>query len=146
MAYSMEFRIQVAATYDQCGSSIEAAEEHGCSASWVRRRLIQTRGATGSLAPKTPDRSGTRKLDERDLGELRQLIASKPDMTLAELAEALDHKASVATVWRATEAMDLTLKKDRPRRGTGSSRRQRTTRQVVGALCEREARSARVHR
>ena len=54
--YSMEFRIEVAAAYDQCGSSIEVAEEKGCSESWVRR-LIQQRTATGSLAPKRPDRS-----------------------------------------------------------------------------------------
>jgi transposase len=110
MAYPMEFRICIAAAYDQCGSSIEVAEEHGCSASWVRR-LIQTRTATGSLAPKTPDRASTRKLDEADLVQLRQLIADKPDLTLEELAAALAHKASVPTIWRATEAMGLTLKK-----------------------------------
>lgn len=113
MAYSMEFRIEVAAAYDQCGSSIEVAEEKGCSESWVRR-LIQERTRTGSLASKTPDRSGTRKLDELDRQKLRRLIQDKPDMTLGELAEALDHKASVPTVWRAAEAMKLTLKK-RPR-------------------------------
>jgi transposase len=111
--YSMEFRIEVAAAYDSCGSSIEVAEEKGCSESWVRR-LIQQRRTTGSLSPKTPDRSGTRRLDEEDLKQLRKLIDRKPDMTLGELAEALNHKASVPTIWRAAEAMELTLKK-RPR-------------------------------
>jgi transposase len=110
MAYSMEFRIVVAAAYDEWGSSIQVAEEHGCSESWVRR-LIQTRSATGSLEPKTPDRSQTRKLHENDLTQLRKLIDDKPDMTLGELAEALKHKASVPTIWRAIEAMDVTLKK-----------------------------------
>jgi transposase len=113
MAYSMEFRIEVAAAYDACGSSIQVAEEMGCSESWVRR-LIQGRRVTGSLAAKTPDRSGTRKLDEDDLTQLRQLIEAKPDMTLGELAEALNHKASVPTIWRAVEAQDLTLKKRPP--------------------------------
>src|SRR5207248_5120425 len=98
MAYPMEFRIEVAAAYDECGSSIQVAEEKGCSESWVRR-LIQERTATGSLAPKKPDRSGTRKLDEDDLAKLRKLINDKPDMTLGELAEALDNKASVPTIW-----------------------------------------------
>jgi transposase len=120
----MEFRIRVAAAYDECGSSIETAAEHGCSESWVRR-LIQTRAATGSLAPKTPDRSGTRKLDDGDLERLARLIADTPDMTLGELAEALGHKASVSTIWRATEALELTLKK-RPR--TPPSRTARTSR------------------
>ena len=113
MAYSMEFQKEVAAAYDQCGSSIQVAEEKGCSESWVRR-LIQRRAETGSLAPKKPDRSGTRRLDDDDVAELRRLIEAKPDMTLGELAEALKHRASVPTIWRAVEAQGLTLKKKPP--------------------------------
>ena len=110
MAYPMEFRLLVAAAYDECGSSIEVAEDYGCSESWVRR-LVQRRRESGSLAPLTPRRPDARKLDDADLGQLRTLIAAKPDMTLAELAEALGNKASVPTVWRATQALDLPLKK-----------------------------------
>ena len=113
MAYSMEFRIEVAAAYDACGSSIQVAEEKGCCESWVRR-LVQRRAETGSLAPRKPDRSGTRKLDDDDVAELRRLIEAKPDMTLGELAEALEHKASVPTIWRTIEAQGLTLKKKPP--------------------------------
>ena len=83
----------------------------------------QTRTATGSLAPKTPDRSSTRKLDEGDLAKLRKLIQDKPDLTLGELAEALGHKASVPTVWRATQVLGLPLKK---RPSTPPSRTART--------------------
>lgn len=122
MAYPIEFRVLVAAAYDECGSSIEVAEEYGCSESWVRR-LVQRRRESGSLAPITPKRSDTRKLDDNDLEHLRTLIAAKPDMTLAELAEALGHKASVPTVWRATQALDLPLKK---RPSTPPSRTGRT--------------------
>ena len=50
MAYSMEFRLVVAVAHEVCGSSIEVAEEHGCSESWVRR-LMQVERETGSLAP-----------------------------------------------------------------------------------------------
>lgn len=110
MAYPMEFRLLVAAAYDECGSSIEVAEEYGCCESWVRR-LVQRRRETGSLEPRTPKRTDRRKLDKDDLEQLRTLIAAKPDMTLAELAEALGDKASVPTVWRATQALDLPLKK-----------------------------------
>lgn len=122
MAYPMEFRVLVAAAYDECGSSIEAAEEYNCSESWVRR-LIQRRRETGSLEPLTPKRPDTRKLDDEDLERLRTLIAGRPDMTLAELAEALGHKASVPTVWRATQALGLPLKK---RPSTPPSRTGRT--------------------
>jgi transposase len=126
--YSMEFRIEVAKAYDECGSSIQVAEDKGCSESWVRR-LIQQRTLTGSLSPKTPDRSGTRKLDEEDRKQLRQLIDRQPDMTLEELAEALDHKASVPTIWRAAEAMKLTLKKrpHMPPSRTGPTSRKNAT-------------------
>jgi transposase len=122
VAYPMEFRLLVAAAYDECGSSIEVAEEYGCCESWVRR-LVQRRRETGSLQPLTPKRPDTHKLHEADLEQLRTLIAGKPDMTLAELAEALGNKASVPTVWRATQALDLPLKK---RPSTPPSRTGRT--------------------
>lgn len=108
--YSMEFRIAAAKAYDECGSSIEVAEQLGCSASWVRR-LIQRRKLTDSLEPLPHQHPDTRKLREAELEQLRQLIQAKPDMTLAELAEALGGGASVPTVWRATQKLKLTLKK-----------------------------------
>jgi transposase len=110
MAYSMEFRRAVARRYDECGSSDQAAEELGCSGSWVRR-LIQRRGLTDSLEPLPPKRPDTSKLTDADLDHLRGLIASRPDLTLAELAAELDDKVSVPTVWRATQRLGLPLKK-----------------------------------
>jgi transposase-like protein len=68
VAYPMEFRLAVAASYDEHGSSIEVAELFGCSESWVRR-LIQRREAGGSLEPLTPKRPDTRKLDDDDLAQ-----------------------------------------------------------------------------
>lgn len=123
MAFPMEFRVLVAAAYDECGSSVEVAEQYNCSGSWVRR-LIQRRGESGSLERLTPRRPDTRKLDDDDLEHLRELIAAKPDMTLAELAGALGNKASVPTVWRATQALGLPLKK---RPSTPPSRTGRTS-------------------
>lgn len=110
MAYAMEFREAVARCYDECGSSIEVADQFNCSESWVRR-LIQRRRETGSLAPRPLKLPNNNKLDEDDLKRLQALIRKTPDMTLGELAEALDHKASVPTVWRATQALGLPLKK-----------------------------------
>ncbi len=110
MAYAMEFREAVARAYDECGSSIEVADQFKCSESWVRR-LIQRRRETGSLAPLPQKRPNNNKLDEKDLKRLQELIRRTPDMTLAELAEELDDKVSVPTVWRATQALGLPLKK-----------------------------------
>ena len=129
MAYSMEFRRAAAKAYDECGSSLEAAEQMGCSESWVRR-LIQRRRETGSLEPLPPKLPDNNKLDEPDLEELRRLIADTPDMTLAELAAALGGKASVPTVWRATRKLNLPLKKSpsTPPSRTGPTSRRRATR------------------
>ena len=133
MAYSMEFRVAAAKAYDECGSSAEVAEAFGCSASWVRR-LIQRRGLTDSLAPLPQRRADTRKLREPELGRLRELVRRTPDLTLAELAAALGTDASVPTVWRATRALGLTLKKSRraPPSRTGRTSRSDATR---GSAC-----------
>ncbi len=112
MSYSMEFRRAVAKAYDECGSSIEVAEQFECCASWVRR-LIQRRRETDSLAPRPPKLPNNNKLDAAELEHLRRLIAQTPDMTLAELAETLGNKVSVPTVWRATQRLKLPLKKSR---------------------------------
>lgn len=113
MPYSMEFRIAVANDYDETGSSIETAEKFGCSQSWVRR-LIQRRRENGSLHPKPLRLPNNNKLDEQDLQRLQRLIQEKPDLTLGELAAELARdgtRVSVPTVWRATQALNLPLKK-----------------------------------
>src|SRR5215211_3541345 len=106
----MDYRIAVASDYDLTGSSIETAETFGCCQAWVRR-LIQRRRETGSLELPPRKRPDTSKLDASDLDRLAALIKAKPDMTLAELAEALGHKASVPTAWRAARRLGLPLKK-----------------------------------
>jgi transposase len=132
MAYAMEFRRAVAKAYDECGSSIEVAEQFECSESWVRR-LIQRRRANGTLAPRPHHVPRNNKLDEQDLSRLAELIAHQPDMTLAELAAALAEqgkKVSVPTVHRATRKLGLPLKKSRcmpPSRIGPTSRRRGTT-------------------
>jgi transposase len=122
----MEFRRAVAKAYDECGSSKEVAERMGCRESWVRR-LIQVRRETGSPEPRPPKRPDNNKLDERDLASLRGVIEGTADLTLGELAEALERgagkKVSVPTVWRATQKLGLPLKK---RPSTPANRTART--------------------
>lgn len=112
MPYSMEFRLAVANAYEACGSSTQVAEELGCSPAWVRR-LMQRERETGSLAPKPSYQHNTSKLNEDDLEKLRQIITSNPDMTLAELAQAMDNKISPPTVMRYRRKLGFTRKKSR---------------------------------
>jgi transposase len=112
-AYAMEFRRAVMRRYEECGSSDQAAEETGCSGSWVRRLVARER-ATGTLDPLAAKLPDNRVLTDADLARLRDLVAARPDLTLAELAAELGGKASVPTVWRATRRLGLTLKKSPP--------------------------------
>ena len=50
---------------------------------------------------------------EPHLHTLAALIAEQPDRTLAELKDALGTPASLATIWRAVAALDVTVKKKR---------------------------------
>jgi hypothetical protein len=46
------------------------------------------------------------------------LVDAQPDATLAELREALQTSAGLATIWRELKQLDLTVKKNRTRRRT----------------------------
>ena len=79
------------------------------SGSWVRL-LKQRRRETGEIAPRV-QRHGRRRMLEPHLHTLAALIAEQPDRTLAELKDALGTPASLATIWRAVAALDVTVKK-----------------------------------
>ena len=114
MAYTMDYRMAVAAAYDECGSSIEVAEQFGCSESWVRR-LIQRRRERGSLEPLSSARHDDQRIyDDVDEQKIRELISRKPDATLAEVAEALSKPAHPATVSRTLSRLNLPRKKSPP--------------------------------
>lgn len=112
MAYSMDFRIAVAAAYDAGDSPAEIAEQFECSEAWVRR-LIQRRRELGTLEPLQPRRPDQRTYDDADEEKIRQLIKEKPDATLAEVAEAIGKPAHLCTVSRALERLGLPRKKSR---------------------------------
>ena len=124
MAYSMDFRRAVAKAHAECGSSREVAEQFNCSESWVRR-LVQRQREDGTLAPRPIKLPDNHKFHEKELDQLRQLIAERPDMTLGELAEALGNKVSIPTVWRATRRLGMSFKK---RRSMPANKRGRTSR------------------
>ena len=121
MAYSMDLRRRVAATYRKTKSSARTAAQHDVSESWVRR-LVQRERETGSLEP----RSCARKDDQRAYGDadeaaIRALIAARPDATLAEVAAHVGKPAGTTTVWRTLGRLRLPRKKSRrtPPSGAG---------------------------
>jgi transposase len=111
MAYSMDFRHAVARAYDECDSSIEVAEQFGCSESWVRR-LMQHRRERGTLEPRpTARKDDQRTYDDADEAAIRALIKAKPDATLREVAEAMGKPAHDGTVSRTLGRLGLPRKK-----------------------------------
>jgi transposase len=111
MAYSMDFRCSVARAHDESGSSLEVAQQFGCSESWVRR-LIQNRRERGTLEPLTTARhDDQRSYDDADERAIRELIRRKPDATLAEVAVAIGKPAHAATVSRTLARLNLPRKK-----------------------------------
>jgi transposase len=114
MPYSMDFRRAVALAYDECESSIEVAEQMGCSESWVRR-LIQHRRERGTLEPlSTARHDDQRAFDDADEEKIRELIKQQPDATLQEVAKALSKKVHVSTVSRTLDRLGLPRKKSPP--------------------------------
>ena len=117
-AYSMDLRERVIADVDAGLSSPELAERYHVSRAWVDA-LKQRRRETGSIAALKQTKFRRRVLEGQD-DRLAALVAAQPDATLSELREALRTAAGLATIWRAINQLDLTLKKNGARRRTTS--------------------------
>jgi transposase len=109
-AYSMDLRVRALRDSDAEMKAADVATKYQVSGSWVRL-LKQRRRATGEVAPR-PQRYGPRPKLAPHLQRLADLIQAQPDRTLAELKAALATDASLATVWRAVDALGYTIKKN----------------------------------
>ena len=110
-AYSMDLRERALLDSDAGMKAADVAVKYRVSGSWVRL-LKQRRRETGDVAPRV-QRHGRRRMLEPHLHTLAALIAEQPDRTVAELKDALGTPASLATIWRAVAALDVTVKKKR---------------------------------
>ncbi len=116
-AYSNDLRRRVVAAYEaRRNSQREIAELFGISPATVRNfvRRKRERGVPDAL----PHGGGARtRMDEAARDEVRQLIAARPDATLAEAREHLwrsaQVKVSLATICRTLTRLGLARKKSR---------------------------------
>ena len=125
-AYSMDLRERALLDSDAGMKAADVAVKYRVSGSWVRL-LKRRRRETGEVAPRV-QRHGRRRMLEPHLHTLAALIAEQPDRTLAELKDALGTPASLATIWRAVAALDVTVKKNGPALRTRSTCRGRAGR------------------
>ena len=116
--YSMDLRKRVARAWDASGDADEIAAAFAVSRAWVHR-LIQRRRETGSLAPRPQTKFRSRVLAGHE-ERLAALITAKPEITLAELREALPTTAALSTLWLEIDRLGFTLKKNGTRRRTAS--------------------------
>jgi len=121
--YSMDLRTRVLADYDAGLAAQEVAAKLRVSVSWVNR-LVQRRRETGEVEPRPQTVFKKQAFAGRE-DQLRALVDAQPDRTLAELREELHSSASLSSVWRALDRLQLTVKKNGPRRRTASPRRRR---------------------
>src|SRR5579872_1583283 len=112
--YSMDLRKRVARAWDGGLDADTVAAKYDVSRAWVHR-LIQRRRETGSLAPRKQTKFRSRVLAGQEQ-RLAALVAAQPDLTLAELREALPTTAALSTLWLAIDRLGLTVKKKRTRR------------------------------
>jgi transposase len=112
-AYSTDLRQRV---LDGVGASLgtrAVAAKFSVSESWVRR-LKQRRREDGSISPRKAGNPSPALLAPHH-DALREPVADRPDATLAELRDRLEEErgvsVSVATLWRALDALRLTFKK-----------------------------------
>jgi len=117
--YSMDLRERVARAWDASGDVEEVAATFGVSRAWVHR-LIQRRRETGSIAPRQQTKFRARMLAGQEK-RLAALITAQPDMTLAELRDAMPTTAALSTLWLEIDRLGLTVKKNRTRRRTAAT-------------------------
>jgi transposase len=116
--YSMDLRERVARAWDVSGEAEDVAATFGVSRAWVHR-LMQRRRETGSIAPRQQTKFRARVWAGQEQ-RLAALITAQPDITLAELRDALPTTAALSTRWVEIDRRGLTLQKNRPRRRTTS--------------------------
>jgi transposase len=121
-AYSVDLRTRVLRDADAGLSSKELAERYHVSRAWVDA-LKQRRRETGSFAARKPTKFRGRVLTLDEETRLAALVTARPDATLLELRDALPTRAGLATIWRALGRLEFTVKKNRSRRRTTSTRR-----------------------
>jgi transposase len=107
----MDLRELAVQKHEEYGSSAEVAEEIGCCEAWVRRQSQHQR-ERGTIEPRSRARhDDQRAYDDEDERKIRELIAAKPDATLAEVIKAIGKPASPAAASRTLKRLGLPRKK-----------------------------------
>jgi transposase len=112
--YSVDLRERVLAAVDNGMTHPEAAETFSIGQASVDR-WVRLRRETGSLEPRPHGGGYPAAFDDEQREIVRQVVAEKPDRTLAELTvevcARIKRTVSASAIVRAVKKLGLTLKK-----------------------------------
>jgi putative transposase len=138
-AYSVDLRKRVVAAVDDEGMERgDAAAQFRVGIATVYRWM--RRAAAGESLEPLPRGHRRKSIPDEDLGTLRELVAQKPDRTVAELTSAYvaqtQRAVSASSITRALARAKLTLKKKSSRRSSATA----TTSKKPSATTSRKSR------
>ena len=129
-ALSLDLRTRIVSAYDRGeGTREDIAQRFNVSLGMVKK-LLQQRRRIGNLKPQHHRAGRKRTIVAEHRIAIRKLLADKPDMTLAELREALGLKCTLPALHYVLADMNLTFKK---RRFGPPSRTAKTSAEADGA-------------
>lgn len=113
---SLDLRQRILASYDQKeGNREEIARRYKVSLGMVKK-LLQQRRRLGDIAPQH-HRSGCKPtILPSHHRQMRALLGQKPDLTLAELRQAVGLRCTIQAIHYVLEKMDSPGQRTRPRR------------------------------
>lgn len=111
-AIPLPMRQRIIALYEQGKKTRQIAEAMGFCVAAVRR-VRQHFTQRGTLVPQTHRCGRTGFFTPERQQRLRQLIAEKPDSTLAELCAKMDRPVAISTMDTWVRKLGLTFKKSR---------------------------------
>ena len=105
-----EARALLVKAYEKHPVAKDIAEAFSISVSGVYR-LVRQKARTGSVALRVNQRGRKKLLSEDDIRNIKAQIEAHNDITIEEIREALNLKASYSTVERAVNGLGYTVKK-----------------------------------
>jgi transposase len=121
---SLDLRQRILTCCDEAKLTRQQIADRFCVSLGMVKKLLAQRKKTGDIAPR--HRLAGRKplFTAMHRRHLRRLIDEEPDITLAEMREALEVKCTLPAIYYVLRGMKLTYKKNAARQRARARRRQ----------------------
>ena len=110
-ALSLDLRERILATYDKENATREQVAKRFRVSLGMVKKLIQQRRRTGEIGSRRHLCGRKPRILENHRNQMRDLVNQKPDITLAELREAVGLDCTLPAIHYVLDAMGLSYKK-----------------------------------